>query len=72
MVRYRKSPTASPAPTMMPLSRCGAKARVAMKVTTAAMPSCLWASQAWRMALKLMSPITAIMMTAASTDWGRW
>ena len=63
---------ARPAPTMMPLSRCGANASVATKVTTAAMPSCLLACQACLMAPKLIRPITAMMITAASTACGRW
>jgi len=57
---------------MMPLSRCGANASVAMKVTSAAMPSCLLACQACLTAPKLTSPITAMMMIAASTACGRW
>jgi len=72
IVRYRYRPSARPAPTMMPLSRCGANARVAIKVATAAMPSCLLACQACLTALRFTSPITAMIMMAASTACGRW
>jgi hypothetical protein len=57
---------------MMPLSRWGAKAMVAKKVTTEAMPSCLLACQACLTAPTFTRPITAMMMMAANTAWGRW
>ena len=35
-------------------------------------PSYHWARQAWMKPEMFIRPITAIMMTVASTAWGRW
>ena len=57
---------------MMPLSRWGANQRVQRKLRMEMRPSYHWARQEWRKPETLIRPMTAIMMIAASTDWGRW
>ena len=59
-------------PIMMPRSRCGANSSVLTKVITEMMPSWRCAFQACMKPDTLIRPITAIMMIAASTAWGRW
>lgn len=57
---------------MMPLSRCGAKARVARKVMTEMAPSYFATFHECRKPAGWMSPMTAIMITAANVHCGRW
>ena len=60
------------APTMMPLSRCGAAIRVTAKVVKATMPSDLLACQVCFSAGIFTRPTTAKRMITAKVAWGRW
>ena len=59
-------------PSKMPHSRWGANTSVATKVMIEITPSYHCADHACIKPLTLTKPTTAIMIMAASTDWGKW